>query len=46
MPEGEHTLLMKFSPPLHILGAALSIASIFFIGAVIGLPLYRKRKHV
>lgn len=46
MPQGEHALLMKFRPPLYILGAALSMASLFFIGAVIGLPLYRKRKHV
>lgn len=45
MPKGEHTLLMKFSPPLYVLGAALSIASLIFIGAVIGLPAYRKRKH-
>ena len=46
MPKGEHTLLMKFRPPLYILGAALSIASLIFIGVVIGLPVYRKRKHV
>lgn len=45
MPKGEHTLLMKFSPPLYVLGAALSMASLVFIGAVIGLPVYRKRKH-
>lgn len=49
VPEGQHTVTMRFDPPVHTAGVWISaVSTVFVYGGVlvlVGLPYLRRRRH-